>query len=96
MLGGGQAANRKVVFFWMKESPHALHGGARGVGLAGGQAGPARDARPALKRPGASGWVHQTSFKFRTGKKNKPMHQNKSLDSSDGGMLLENRSCLGV
>lgn len=31
----------------------------------------------------ASGWVPRTSFKFRIGRKNKPMHQNKSLGHPD-------------
>lgn len=39
------------------------------MGLPGGQAHPARDARSALKCSRASGWAHRRSFKFRTGKK---------------------------
>lgn len=86
-----RAPNPDVFFYWMKGSPHSLHGGAWRVGLPGRHAGPSWGFQPALTCSRASGCAQRRSFKFGTGKENKPTHPNKARGDV---AVLENRRFL--
>lgn len=55
-------------------------GSAWGMGCPGRQTGLSQGLRTPLKCSSVSGCAHRRSFKFRTGRKNQPKQQNKSLD----------------